>query len=225
MEELLRLGGPILWIQIGLTFFSILLIFEKLLFFQTTRLRELDILTGLGNHLKKRAYAEARHEASLCKGPMGRVLYTIVTRHHLERIELRGLAEDAVGLELPQIENNLKELMTLVYLAPLTGMLGTVLGMMDVFIQINEGGGFVTQAKMAQGLFESLITTASGLVVALFSYICYMYLHARARQMVYRLDAAAVNLVNLIIDARNYVSTVSIDSAAVSKSKGKGKGA
>ena len=106
MEELLHLGGPILWVQIGITFFALLLIFEKLLFFQTTRLRELDILTGLGNHLKKRAYAEARHEASQCKGPMGRVLYTIVTRHHLERIELRGLAEDAVGLELPQIENN-----------------------------------------------------------------------------------------------------------------------
>lgn len=210
MVELLKMGGPITWIQATLLFFAIVLIFERLLFFQTTRLNEADLLTGLANHLRKRGYAEAIHEARLANGPMGRVLHTIITRHQLDRAELRGVAEDAVGLELPRIENNLRGILTLVYLAPLSGMLGTVLGMMEVFIRINDGGGFVTQAKMAEGLFESLFTTAVGLAMAIGVYICYTYLHGRARQIVNRLDAAAVNLVNIIVDARSYTDVLSI---------------
>lgn len=210
MIKLLEIGGPITWLQVVLLFFAIILIFERLLFFQTTRLKEADLLTGLSNHLRKRAFAEATHEASLASGPMGRVLHTIVTRNQLERGELRGVAEDAVGLEIPRIENNLRGILTLVFLAPLSGMLGTVLGMMEVFIQVNDSGGYVTQAKMAQGLFESLTTTAIGLSMALGIYICYIYLHGRAQQIVNRLDAAAVNLVNIIIDARNYTEVVSI---------------
>ncbi len=210
MVELLKMGGPVTWIQATFLFFAIVLIFERLLFFQTTRLNEADLLTGLANHLRKRGYAEAIHEARLASGPMGRVLHTIITRHHLERAELRGVAEDAVGLEIPRIENNLRGILTLVYLAPLSGMLGTVLGMMEVFIRINDGGGFVTQAKMAQGLFESLFTTAVGLGIAVGVYVCYTYLHGRARQVVNRLDAAAVNLVNVIVDARSYTDVLSI---------------
>ncbi len=215
MIELLEMGGPITWIQATLLFFALILIFERIVFLQTTRIREGDLLLGLANHLRKRAYAEARHEASLASGPLGRVLHTIVIRHHLDRAELRGIAEDAVSLELPKIETNLRGLMTIVYLAPLTGMLGTVLGMMDVFIQINDGGGFVTQAKMAHGLFESMTTTAIGLGMALMVYICYMYLQSRARHMVARLDASAIDLVNIIIDARSYSEVVAMQDVTV----------
>lgn len=210
MRELLEMGGPITWLQVVLLFFAIVLVFERILFFQTTRLKEADLLTGLANHLRKRAYAEAIHEVSLTSGPMGRVLHTIITRHQLSRSELRGVAEDAVGLELPKIENNLRGILALVFLAPLSGMLGTVLGMMEVFIEINGSGGFVTQGKMARGLFESLTTTAIGLAMSIGVYICYMYLYGRAQQMLTRLDAAAVNLVNIIIDARAYTEVVSI---------------
>lgn len=211
MTELLTLGGPITWIQAILIFFGMVLIFERLFFFQTTRLKEADLLTGLANHLRNRAYHEAIYESERVQGPMGRVLHTIVTRYQLSRSELRGVAEDAVGLELPKIENNLRGILALVFLAPLSGMLGTVLGMMDVFIQVSDGGGFSTQAKMAQGLFESLTTTVIGLATALGIYVCYIYLHGRASQMVTRLDAAAVNLVNIIIDARHYEDVVFIN--------------
>jgi len=207
MKELLQLGGPVTWIQAGLMFCAIILIFERLIFFQTTRLREANLLKGLGNHLRKQAYIEAIHESGEASGPVGRVLHTIMTRHQLDRIDLRGVAEDAVGSEIPKIENNLRGILTLVYLAPLSGMLGTVLGMMDVFLGVNGDGGFITQAKLAQGLFESLATTVFGLAIATGVYICYMYLSARATAMVNRLNAASISLVNIIIDSREGISS------------------
>ena len=215
------MGGPITWIQAVLLFISITLIFERILFFQSTRLREADLLIGLANHFRKRAYAEARHEASLATGPIGRIMHTIVTRHQLDRLELRGVAEDAVGLEIPKIESNLRAILAIVYLAPLTGMIGTVLGMMDVLTDVSGNGGFATQAQMAEGLFESLTTTVIGLVVAVIGYLSYMYLQSRARYLVNRLDAAAVNLINIIIDARSVSDVVSLEEAKkiVPKSK------
>lgn len=212
MKELLEMGGVIAWVQAALLFVALILVFERLFFFQTTRFREARLLTGIANHLRKRAYAEAIHETSLANGPMGRVLHSIITRHQLERSDLRGIAHDAVGLEIPKIEHNLRGILTLVYLGPLAGMLGTVLGMIEVFIDVHAGGGYIVQAELAQGLFESLTTTAIGLGIALFCYICYMYLSARAKQLLTRLDAAAVNLVNIIIDARSYNEVVSITS-------------
>jgi|GEM_PF-6834816 len=104
MKELLEMGGVITWVQAGLLFFAIVMIFERLFFFQTTRLNEGRLLTGIANQLRKRAYAEAIHESSLAAGPMGRILHTITTRHQLDRSELRGVADDAVGLEQPRLE-------------------------------------------------------------------------------------------------------------------------
>ena len=148
-------------------------------------------------------------------------MHTIVTRHQLDRLELRGVAEDAVGLEIPKIESNLRAILAIVYLAPLTGMIGTVLGMMDVLTDVSGNGGFATQAQMAEGLFESLTTTVIGLVVAVIGYLSYMYLQSRARYLVNRLDAAAVNLINIIIDARSVSDVVSLEEAKkiVPKSK------
>ncbi len=210
MKELLEMAGVVTWAQLVLGFVAIVLIFERILYFQSTRLNEGRLLTGIANQLRKRAYAEAIHESSHAGGPMGRILHSITTRHHLTRSELRGVAEDAVALELPKLEHNLRGLLTIVYLAPLTGMLGTVLGLMDVFMSVREAGGYVVQAQLAHGLFESLATTAIGLTLALICYLCYMYLSARAQQVLTRMNAASVNLVNIIIDARSYSSVVSI---------------
>jgi len=213
MKELLEMGGVITWVQAGLLFFAIVMIFERLFFFQTTRLNEGRLLTGIANQLRKRAYAEAIHESSLAAGPMGRILHTITTRHQLDRSELRGVADDAVGLEQPRLETNLRAILAIVYLAPLSGMLGTVLGMMGVFIDISDSGGYIVQAKLAQGLFESLATTAIGMTIALFSYLCYLYFAGRAQRVLNRMNAAAVNLVNIIIDSRSYSEVVSISES------------
>lgn len=202
MKELLELGGPIVWIQLLLLFFALVLIIERLLFFQGTRINEKDLLIGIGNHVRRRAFAEAIHESSLASGPIGRIFYSVLNRHQLSRTDLRGVAEDAVAMEIPRIERSMRGLMGVTLLCPLTGLLGTVLGMMDVFFNISEAGGYATQALMSQGIFESLATTAIGLAVATVTYAVYLYLYGRSQRMLSRLDAASVSLVNIIFDAK-----------------------
>ena len=149
MDDLLNYGGPVLWLQALLAFFAVVFVVERLLYFHGVRINAADFLRGIANHVRRKAYAEAIHEASRSPGPVARVAHSVLIRNSMPRSDLRDIAEEAVCLEVPRIEKNLRALLGIALLAPLAGMLGTVLGLIDVFMVINEQGGMMTQAGMA----------------------------------------------------------------------------
>jgi len=199
---LVEQGGPIVWIQLGLAVFGAIFIVERMFFFHRARVNVADLLIGLGNHVKKRAFAEARHEAARAPGPVARVAHAVLLRADLPRQDLRDIAQEAGQLEVPRLERNIRAILGIALLAPLMGMLGTILGLIDVFQKMNERGGFAGPAELSGGVFQSLITTALGLVIAIVMYLFYLYFLGRARRLIHRLERAGIETVNLIVDAR-----------------------
>lgn len=195
-------GGPIVWIQLVLAVLGAIFIVERMFFFHRARVNVSDLLIGLGNHVKKKAFAEARHEAARAPGPVARVAHTILLRADLPRADLRDIAQEAGQLEVPRLERNIRAILGIALLAPLMGMLGTILGLIDVFQKMNERGGFAGPAELSGGVFQSLITTALGLVIAIVMYLFYLYFLGRARRMTHRLERAGIETVNMIVDAR-----------------------
>jgi biopolymer transport protein ExbB len=195
-------GGPIVWIQLGLAVFGAIFIVERMFFFHRARVNVADLLIGLGNHVKKKAFAEARHEAARAPGPVARVAHAVLLRADLPRQDLRDIAQEAGQLEVPRLERNIRAILGIALLAPLMGMLGTILGLIDVFQKMNERGGFAGPAELSGGVFQSLITTALGLVIAIVMYLFYLYFLGRARRLIHRLERAGIETVNLIVDAR-----------------------
>lgn len=195
-------GGPIVWIQLVLAVLGAIFIVERMFFFHRARVNVSDLLIGLGNHVKKKAFAEARHEAARAPGPVARVAHTILLRADLPRADLRDIAQEAGQLEVPRLERNIRAILGIALLAPLMGMLGTILGLIDVFQKMNERGGFAGPAELSGGVFQSLITTALGLVIAIVMYLFYLYFLGRARRMIHRLERAGIETVNMIVDAR-----------------------
>jgi len=170
MRELIELGGPMLWVQLLLGFAALVLVLERLLFFQTVRSNASNLLKGLQLHVGRQAFAEAVHEASRPDGPTARGAHSGLLRHGLPRTNLREVAEEAIRLEVPAIEKNLRALLGVAMLAPLTGLLGTALGLLDVFGVIAETGSSIAQSTLARGVFESLVTTVLGLSIAAIAY-------------------------------------------------------
>lgn len=209
MDDLLNYGGPVLWLQAALAFFAVVFVVERLLYFHAARINAADFLRGIANHVRRKAFAEAIHEAARSPGPVARVAHTILVRNHMPRTDLRDIAEEAVCVEVPRIEKNLRALLGVALLAPLAGLLGTVLGLIDVFMEINEQGGMMTQAGMAGGIFESLITTAAGLTIATGSYVFYLSMVGKAKRLLHRLERTGIEVVNLIADARSETEIVS----------------
>lgn len=209
MDDLLNYGGPVLWLQAVLAFFAVVFVVERLLYFHGVRINAADFLRGIANHVRRQAFAEARHEASRSPGPVARVAHSVLIRHSMPRSDLRDIAEEAVCLEVPRIEKNLRALLGIVMLAPLAGLLGTVLGLIDVFMEINEQSGQMTHAGMATGIFESLVTTAAGLTIATGAYIFYLSMLGKGKRLLARLERTGVEVVNLIADARSQTEIVS----------------
>lgn len=209
MDELLQYGGPVLWLQAVLAFFAVVFVVERLLYFHGARINTADFLLGIANHVRRKAFAEAQHESSRAPGPVARVAHTVLIRHHMPRSDLRDIAEEAVVIEVPRIEKNLRALLGIALIAPLAGLLGTVLGLIDVFMEINESSGHLTHAGMAGGIFESLVTTAAGLTISTGAYVFYLSMLAKGKRLLARLERTGIEVVNLIADSQAQTEIVS----------------
>lgn len=219
-------GSVILWLQVALGFVGMLVIVERMIFFQHARGRVADLLLGITNHVRKKAYAEALHESSRARGPEARVVHAVMMRHHLDRTNLREIAQEAGQLEVPRIERNMRILIGVTMIAPMLGMFGTVLGLIEVFMEVSAAEGSVAQAALASGLFQSLTSTAMGLAIAIPAYLMYLYLYGKGQRMIHRLERAGIEAVNIVCDSREHDRIVSFreqvdgsQSAVVSKVK------
>ncbi len=214
MLQFIGQGGPFAYALALLAFVSLLLIFERIFFFQRVKINVGDLLLGLANHVRKGAFAEALHEAARAPGPTARVAHAILMRKNLPRRDLRDVANEAGQLEVPRMERNLRALYGIALIAPLVGMLGTVSGLAKTFMEMNKEMGFASAAEMSGGVYESLVTTALGLSIAIPVYLFYLFFYGRVKRMVHRIERTGVEMVNIICDAREQSEIVSFRKEA-----------
>ena len=221
-------GGVILGLQVVLGFVGLLVMVERMVFFQHARSKVADLLLGVANHVRKKAYAEALHEASRARGPEARVVHSVLMRHNLDRTNLREVAQEAGQLEVPRIERNMRILLGVAMLAPMLGMFGTIVGLIEVFMEVGSSDSKVAQVALANGMFQSLVSTAVGLGLAIPACLVYLYLYGKAQRMIHRLERAGIEAVNIVCDSREHDRIVSFregveQQQAHSKSNSKGK--
>ncbi|MDP4624957.1 MAG: MotA/TolQ/ExbB proton channel family protein [Akkermansiaceae bacterium] len=161
-----------------------------------------SLLVGLGLHVKRRAFAEAVHEAARAPGPVGRVAHAGLLRYYLERRDLTDVVREAGQLEVPRIEKNIRAILAVSLLCPLIGMLGTMLGMVDAFQRVNEQNGLPGPVELSSGVMTALVTSVVGLTVAVPMYVFYLYFVGRSKRLVSRIERAGIEVVHMIADAR-----------------------
>lgn len=131
--------------------------------------------------------------------PLGRVLATALAYRHKPRGVMKESVEDTGRHVVHELERFLNTLGTIAGITPLLGLLGTVLGMIDVFSTIlSEGVGDATQ--LAGGISEALITTAAGLTVAIPAYMFYRYFRGRVTELVVRMEELAIALIEMLAE-------------------------
>ena len=103
-------------------------------------------------------------------------------------------------LEIPHLEANISLLGTIGYVAPLLGLLGTVTGMIEAFVQINRTSGTASVGDLSQGIYTALITTAAGLVVAIPCYLAHNFLVAQVHGIVADMERAGIETIHTLTD-------------------------
>ena len=102
--------------------------------------------------------------------------------------------DEATALEMPSLQQNLPVIATIVTLGVLTGLLGTVIGMIKSFSALSAGGG-ADSAELSRGISEALVNTASGIATSALAVIAYNYFTARIDKLTYSLDEVGFTLV------------------------------
>lgn len=192
MFEFLSKGGmlvvPILLCSVlALAIFS-----ERIIRFARMRSRGAGLAEKVAGLLLNGSEHEALKAAEESDSPMGRILVQAIEARDLDREMLETVIVNTTDEEVRSLSSGIQALATIGNIAPLLGLLGTVIGLIKAFMVIQQMGGKVNAAVLAGGIWEAMLTTAFGLAVALPVMIAHSYLMARVDKYEARLQSGSV---------------------------------
>jgi biopolymer transport protein ExbB len=198
MLEIFSKGG---WIMYPLLLSSILALTVIMERFWNLRKKKIMIPEIISVLDQIKSLGDLDLAKSICqkfRGPFSRIVQTSLENHDLPSEELRVLVEDEGRQEVRLLQRGLVSLETVAAVAPLLGLLGTVLGMIKVFTVIETLG--VGQAKaLSGGISEALVTTATGLLIGIPALIAYNFFNHRAEAFVLDMEKYVILLLNKLI--------------------------
>ena len=198
MIEFLSKGG-VLVVPIMLCSVLALAIFsERLIRFARMRSRGAGLAEKIAGLLTKKEEDAAMKIARESNSPMGRVLISAIGAKDMDREMLETVIVNATDEEVRNLSTYIQALATIGNIAPLLGLLGTVIGMIKAFMVIQQMGGKVNAAVLAGGIWEAMLTTALGLAVALPAMVAHSYLVARVDRYEARLQNGSVTFMKAI---------------------------
>lgn len=211
MLEYIQKGGPLMWLILLCSIISVGVFLERLTYVHRATIRVGEFLRGLANLIRRRNFAEALHECAGTPGPVARVIHAAIIHHHAPRSELKEIVQEAGQLEVPKLERRLGLLATIAFVTPMIGLLGTVSGLIDAFAVLSQSG-FATSTDLAAGIYKSLLNTAAGIVVAIPSAVAYAFLSSRVNRLMYDMERAGIEIVNLITEKREGAEIIDFEA-------------
>jgi biopolymer transport protein ExbB len=173
---------------------------ERLFYYKRSRMNVSEFLAGVLAMVRRQRYAEAIIRCEEGHGPVVSVVRTAIYKRHLPPAELREVVREIAQLAIPDLEANISLLGTMGYIAPLLGLFGTVLGMIDAFEKINSTSGAASVGDLSAGIYTALITSAAGLAVAIPCYLGHNFLVARVHAIVADMERAGIETIHTLTD-------------------------
>lgn len=198
--SLLSRGGPVMMILLALSVLAVAIILVKLLQFSRAQLRRTAFIdpavADLARGERDRALSTLRREIN----PVARVMETAISANANANlsVEDRDAEIERVGTsEIRGIESYLRGLEVIANVSPLLGLLGTVLGMIGAFAKLESAGSKVDPAILAGGIWEALLTTAFGLIVAIPALTMFYVLEGRVDEVRATMKDTVVRILSL----------------------------
>jgi biopolymer transport protein ExbB len=195
--ELIKAGG---WLMLPILACSVVataIIGERLWVLRRRRVIPKHLLAQVWQMYRKGKLTSTDITSLRKSSPLGRILAAgLMNRHHSREVMKEAIEE--VGRHVVmELQRYLTTLGTIASIAPLLGLLGTVVGMIKVFSAIVESG-VGNPAVLATGISEALLTTAAGLSVAIPSLIFHRYFHGRVDALVLGMEEQALKMVEVM---------------------------
>lgn len=198
MIELISAGGWLMVPILACSVVSLAIVIERSWALRSKRVmppqlvRMLRVISDGSSHTSIDGLLRLSH-----RSPLGRILQAGISNYPLGREVVKESLQDSGRQVVHELERYLNTLGTIAAITPLMGLLGTVIGMIDVFNVIALRGSGDTEL-LADGISKALVTTAGGLMVAIPSLLFYRYFQGRVDELVLRMEDEAIRLVDII---------------------------
>ena len=200
LPVMLANGGLVMWVILFISAVGAVVFVERFLHFQRAQINSTEFLNGVRTVLKRNNVVEALSICEATPGPVARLVRTAILSREHGRERVREALEEAGLAEVPRLEEKLNLLATIAQLAPLLGLLGTVLGFMQTFRLMDRAGLHATVLELSGGVWKALVCAAAGLAVAIPAHAGYNYLVSQVNKIVLDMERAAAEIVNIVTE-------------------------
>lgn len=197
VADLFALGGPMMWPLLACSILTVAIILDRLVVLRGAGRQANHFLDDVRDAVKRRKVAEALAICDRTTSPLAAMVRMGLSRHEQGQEAVRHAIEEAGAREIPRLERHLTALGTIAHVAPLFGLLGTTLGLIRCFHVVQMKAVTlhpIGPGDLAQGLWQALLTTTTGLTIAIPAVLAYNYFTRRVQQQVWDLQSAATDL-------------------------------
>jgi biopolymer transport protein ExbB len=177
-------GGPIMWVLLVLGVVAVMLFIERTLYLHRGQIGAKAFVDGIKNILAKRRLVEALTVCEETPGPVAAVVKAALMHADDSAEVMRFHVQEAAVVELPALERRLGAIAAVAQIAPLVGLLGTILGMITTFMAFERSGNYAMASALSAGMWQALLATAASLMLAVPAHLSHHFLVGRVRSIV-----------------------------------------
>lgn len=175
-------GGPMMWVLLLMGIVTLVFFVERALYLHRGQIRSTEFINGIKNILSKRRLVEALTVCEETPGPVAAVVKAALLHAADEPDKMRFHVQEAAVVEIPALERRLGSIAAIAQVAPLVGLLGTILGMITTFLAFERD--YATASALATGMWQALLSTAGSLLLAIPAHLAHHFLTGRVRAIV-----------------------------------------
>ena len=179
-------------------FVAMYIYFERIFAIKAASTIDKDFMNQIRDHVTNGKLEAAKLLCAQTDSPVARLTEKGVSRIGKPLDDINTAIENAGTLEVYKLERNVSVLATVAGAAPMIGFLGTVIGMILAFHEMASSGGQAEMGSLASGIYTAMTTTVAGLIVGIIAYIGYNHLVNRTDKVVHKMEANAVEFLDLL---------------------------
>jgi biopolymer transport protein ExbB len=196
--ELLIKGGWIMVPLIALAVVAVFIFFERYFAIRKAAREDANFMNRIRDNVVNGNIEGALEFCRKTQTPIARMLEKGISRIGNPLKDINTSIENAGNLEVYKMEKNLPTLATISGAAPMIGFLGTVTGMIKAFYNLSKSGNNVDPSLLAGGIYEAMITTATGLAIGIIAFVGYNVLSSMVEKVVFKMEARTVEFIDIL---------------------------
>ena len=196
--DLFKGGGFLMWVLLVLGGITIFIFVERFVAIHKAQRLDMNFMKTIRAYVVAGKVKEAMAFCHKTNTPIARMVEKGLERLGRPMSDVQSAIENVANLEVSKLENGLPFLATIAGGAPMIGFLGTVLGMVQTFIDLSAAGGSVNMALLSSGMYVAMVTTVGGLLVGIPAYFGYNYLVARIEKLVFRMESNSIAFMDIL---------------------------